>query len=62
MLRTNRFKYKLKRHQEAIELDPSDSDAFNKKGYALFDLGRHQEAIECLATAIELNPRLNRHK
>lgn len=42
--------------QEAVTLDPGDSEAFYEKGLALAELGRYEEAIRAYDKALRLNP------
>ena len=41
---------------KSLELDPDDATAWNNKGNALGNLGRHEEAIKCYDKAIEIAP------
>ncbi len=37
-------------------MNPKYANAYNNKGYALSDVGKKEEAIECYNLAIKLNP------
>ncbi len=39
-----------------IEMDPSYTDAYTTKGFALLELKRYDEALEAYVTATELDP------
>ncbi|MHC1610587.1 MAG: tetratricopeptide repeat protein [Candidatus Methanospirareceae archaeon] len=49
-------------YSKCLELDPKDVDAWNNKGFALYDLGRYEEAIRCYDKALEIDPRHERAK
>ncbi|MGA9154381.1 MAG: tetratricopeptide repeat protein [Candidatus Nitrosopolaris sp.] len=43
-------------YDKTIEIDPKNTDAWNGKGVALYNLGRYYEAIKCYDKAIEIDP------
>ena len=42
---------------KAIELEPNNADAWYYKGWALGNLARFDEEIECLDKVLELDPK-----
>jgi len=51
-----RFEESLNSLEHALELDPENSDTWNNKGTALFNLKRYQEALESFDKSIEIEP------
>ncbi|MGB8936142.1 MAG: tetratricopeptide repeat protein, partial [Candidatus Nitrosopolaris sp.] len=45
-------------YDQAIKIDPNDTDAWNNKGSALNNLGQYYEAIECCDRTIKIDPNL----
>ena len=43
--------------EQAIFLDPNDSELWNNKAVSLRSMGRYEEAIECFNKSLELDPR-----
>jgi len=41
---------------DVIKVNPSNADAWFLKGQCLLELGRHEEAMQYIDKAIELNP------
>jgi len=54
-LNSNDNNLKIEFYSKSIDLDASNSKAYNNKGYALYSSNRNEEAIECYNKAIELN-------
>lgn len=50
------FEDALSYFEQAIILEPSNSDLWNQKGSALRSLGRYDDALECFNRALELDP------
>jgi tetratricopeptide (TPR) repeat protein len=44
-------------YDKTIEIDPKNTDSWNGKGVALYNLGRYYEAIKCHDKAIEIDPK-----
>ena len=53
---TGKFKDSLPLYNEAIELNPNNASAFNKRGDSLNKIGKHKEAFEDFKKAIQLEP------
>jgi len=51
-----RYKEAIKMYDEAIQLNPKNSDAYYNKWIALYNLWRYKEAIKMYDKVIELNP------
>jgi len=49
-------KKQIEYYSKCLELDPKDAIAWNNKGFALYKLGRYEEAIRCYDTALGINP------
>ncbi len=43
-------------YDKAIDINPKNAEAWNNKGYALYNLKKYDEAIKCYNNAIEINP------
>ena len=43
-------------YNKAIEINPDDADAYNNRGWVLYNLGKDKEAIADYNKAIEINP------
>ncbi|RNJ77249.1 MAG: tetratricopeptide repeat protein [Nitrosopumilus sp. H13] len=56
LFRQKRYKEAIKCYDKAIEIDPSDSMVFYRKGDALVKMGKHEEAVMCYDKAIEIDP------
>jgi tetratricopeptide (TPR) repeat protein len=52
---TSAFNEAVRAFDEALRLDPSNSEAFRYRGYALRSLDRYEDAIHSLQIAIELD-------
>lgn len=50
------YEENLKRLEDALAKDPENDLLLSAKGFALFTLGRFDEAVESLEQAIEINP------
>jgi tetratricopeptide (TPR) repeat protein len=50
-----RFNDAIECHDQVIQLDPNDSEAFNFKGLALNELYKFKEALTCFNEAIRLD-------
>jgi tetratricopeptide (TPR) repeat protein len=61
ILKGNEYYYKKKYNNaiqcfdNALEIEPNNTNAWNNKGLALDDLCKHYEAIECYDRALEIN-------
>lgn len=51
-----RFEESLNSFEHALEIDPENSDTWNNKGTALFNLQCFKEALEAFDKAIEIDP------
>ena len=49
-------KKQIEYYSKCLELDPKNAVAWNNKGFALYKLGRYEEAIRCYDTALGINP------
>jgi tetratricopeptide (TPR) repeat protein len=56
LLEAGRFNDSIEAYDRAIQLDPSNIEALNKKAYALDSLGRYESAIQCLNRSLEIDP------
>ena len=50
------YRKELASYDKAIEINPNFDDAWNNRGIALKDLGRHEQAVASYDKAIEINP------
>lgn len=50
------FEDALAYFEQALLLNKSDPDLWNKKGVALRSLGRYDEALECFNKSLEIDP------
>jgi len=50
------FEDALSYFEQALLLEPTNSEIWNKKGSTLRSLGRYDEALECFNRALELDP------
>jgi tetratricopeptide (TPR) repeat protein len=50
------FKNAINCFDKVIKLNPNNSNAYNNKGSALFELGWDEEASRCIYKSLELNP------
>lgn len=57
LIEDGRYEDALACFDEALLIDPSDPDIWNKKGISLRSLGRYDEAIECFNKSLEISPR-----
>ena len=55
-LEESEFETALGFYELIIEMDPFDIDALNGKGFALDNLGSHEEAIKYFDEALEIDP------
>ena len=56
-LKAKRYQEALTVFEQALQLDPDDTVAYNGKGLAFFELKRYQEALTAFKQAIELDPK-----
>jgi tetratricopeptide (TPR) repeat protein len=52
----NRWEEAIKVNQSILDLFPNDTDALNRRGRALTELGRYREAREAYQKTLELDP------
>ncbi|HVC32435.1 MAG TPA: tetratricopeptide repeat protein [Chloroflexota bacterium] len=52
----NRWEEAVKVNQSILDLFPNDTDALNRRGRALTELGRYREAREAYQRTVELDP------
>src|SRR6266571_2841434 len=50
------YKEALAAYEQALHFDPTDADAYNSKGFTLFELQRYEEALIAFEQAIRLDP------
>lgn len=56
LLLEGNFEDALSYFEQALILEPSNPETWNKKGSALRSLGRYDDALECFNRALELDP------
>lgn len=56
MLRDGRFDEALSNFEQALLLDPSNTEILNQKGSTLRSLGRYDEALECFNKSLSIDP------
>ena len=51
------YEVAIEYYDKALEIDPTNVNAWNNKGNALKNLGKYNEAIKCFDKALEINPK-----
>jgi tetratricopeptide (TPR) repeat protein len=52
------YKRAIEEYDQALELNPSDAEAYNNRGLAYSDLGQYERAIQDYDQALDINPQL----
>ena len=53
---SDRTEEAIQYHDRALAIDPSDTDALDSKGLALYNLDRSDEAIQLFDRALAIDP------